>query len=72
MSSIPEHPFAPSDTNVDLDAIATAAEALANDSAAEERAAEEAAEAQATSVRSKTKSSAWALGDTEKKVEARF
>ncbi len=29
-------------------------------------------EAQATSVRSKTKQSAWALGDTEKKVEARF
>lgn len=29
-------------------------------------------EAQATSVRSKTKTSAWALGDTEKKVEARF
>lgn len=29
-------------------------------------------EKQATSVRSKTKSSAWALGDTEKKVEARF
>jgi sterol carrier protein 2 len=27
---------------------------------------------QATSVRSKTKASAWALGDTEKKVEARF
>jgi sterol carrier protein 2 len=29
-------------------------------------------EAQATSVRSKSKTSAWALGDTEKKVEARF
>jgi len=29
-------------------------------------------EAQATSVRSKAKSSAWALGETEKKVEARF
>ncbi len=29
-------------------------------------------EAQARSVRSRTKSSAWALGDTEKKVEARF
>jgi len=29
-------------------------------------------EAQATSVRSKAKASAWALGDTEKKVEARF
>lgn len=29
-------------------------------------------EVQATSVRSKTKTSAWALGDTEKKVEARF
>lgn len=29
-------------------------------------------EAQATSVRSKSKSSAWALGDVEKKVEARF
>lgn len=29
-------------------------------------------EAQATSVRSKTKSSAWHLGDVEKKVEARF
>ncbi|KAH6663381.1 putative Non-specific lipid-transfer protein [Halenospora varia] len=29
-------------------------------------------EAQATSVRSKTKTSAWALQDTEKKVEARF
>lgn len=29
-------------------------------------------EAQATSVRSKSKASAWALGDTEKKVEARF
>ncbi|KAE8448970.1 hypothetical protein EG329_008766 [Mollisiaceae sp. DMI_Dod_QoI] len=28
--------------------------------------------AQATSVRSQTKQSAWALGDTEKKVEARF
>lgn len=28
--------------------------------------------AQATSVRSQTKASAWALGDTEKKVEARF
>ncbi|KUJ12197.1 thiolase-like protein [Mollisia scopiformis] len=28
--------------------------------------------AQATSVRSRTKSSAWALGDAEKKVEARF
>lgn len=27
---------------------------------------------QATRVRSKTKASAWALGDTEKKVEARF
>lgn len=29
-------------------------------------------EAQATSVRSRTKTSAWALGDTEKKVESRF
>ena len=29
-------------------------------------------EAQASAVRSKTKRSAWALGDTEKKVEARF
>ena len=29
-------------------------------------------EAQATSVRSKNKASAWALQDTEKKVEARF
>jgi sterol carrier protein 2 len=29
-------------------------------------------EAQATSVRSRTKKSAWALGDTEKKVESRF
>jgi len=29
-------------------------------------------EAQATAVRSKTKRSAWALGETEKKVEARF
>jgi sterol carrier protein 2 len=29
-------------------------------------------EQQATSVRSRTKKSAWALGDTEKKVEARF
>lgn len=29
-------------------------------------------EQQATSVRSKTKKSAWALGDTDKKVEARF
>jgi len=29
-------------------------------------------EAQATSVRSKTRKSAWALGDVEKKVEARF
>lgn len=29
-------------------------------------------EKQATSVRSRSKSSAWALGDTEKKVEARF
>jgi len=29
-------------------------------------------QAQATSVRSRTKQSAWALGDTEKKVEARF
>jgi sterol carrier protein 2 len=28
--------------------------------------------AQATSVRSKAKASAWALGDTETKVEARF
>ena len=29
-------------------------------------------EAQATSVRSKNRTSAWALGDVEKKVEARF